>query len=105
MTNCPQPFKKRIPSLGSMPGDPHSRSKVWKALGREIGKPRENRGKVFAHGEFQPAAAFHDREYRRNGPASGLPMCNQFFRPRATGRIEFSARIVLSSNSGTSKKR
>ena len=29
----------------------------------------------------------------------------QFFRPRATGRIEFSARLVLSSNSGYSKKR
>ena len=32
-------------------------------------------------------------------------MCNQFFRPTATGRIEFSARLVLSSNSGCSKKR
>src|SRR5580693_3650470 len=32
-------------------------------------------------------------------------MCNQFFRPRATGRMEFSARLVLSSNSGHSKKR
>src|ERR1019366_1595461 len=31
-------------------------------------------------------------------------MCNQFFRPRATGRMEFSARLVLSSNSGYSKK-
>ena len=39
------------------------------------------------------------------GPACGLPMCNQFFRPRATGRMEFSARLVLSSNSGYSKKR
>src|SRR6266446_4455389 len=35
------------------------------------------------------------------GPANGLPMCIQFFRPSATGRMEFSARIVLSSNSGT----
>src|SRR5271165_4924313 len=32
-------------------------------------------------------------------------MCNQFFRPRTTGRMEFSARLVLSSNSGYSKKR
>jgi hypothetical protein len=32
-------------------------------------------------------------------------MCNQSFRPRATGRIEFSARLVLSSDSGYSKKR
>ena len=32
-------------------------------------------------------------------------MCIQFFRPSATGRMEFSARLVLSSNSGYSKKR
>jgi hypothetical protein len=32
-------------------------------------------------------------------------MCSQFFRPSATGRIEFSAKLVLSSNSGYSKKR
>ena len=29
----------------------------------------------------------------------------QFFRPSATGRIEFSARLLLSSSSGYSKKR
>jgi len=29
----------------------------------------------------------------------------QFFRPGAIGRIEFSAKLVLSSNSGYSKKR
>ena len=27
-------------------------------------------------------------------------MCIQFFRPSATGRIEFSARLLLSSSSG-----
>lgn len=47
-----------------MPGDPHSGSEIWEAPDREIGKPGENRGKVFAHGKFQPAAAFHDRENR-----------------------------------------
>jgi len=31
-------------------------------------------------------------------------MCIQFLRPRATGRMEFSARLVLSSNSGYSRK-
>ena len=40
-----------------MPGDPHSRSKVWKAPDREIGKTGENRGKIVAHWEFQPASA------------------------------------------------
>src|ERR1039458_2549324 len=49
-----------------MPGDPHSRSKVWKAPDREIGKPGENRGKVIAHRDFQPTATFHDRENRCN---------------------------------------
>ena len=49
-----------------MPGDPRSGSKVWKAPEREIGKPGENRGKVIAHGDLQPTAAFHDRENRRN---------------------------------------
>ncbi len=49
-----------------MPGDPHSGSKVWKAPDREIGKPGENGGKVIAHRDLQPTAAFHDRENRRN---------------------------------------
>jgi len=30
-------------------------------------------------------------------------MCIQFLRPRATGRIEFSARLLLSSSSGYSR--
>ena len=49
-----------------MPGDPHSGSKVWKALDRKIGKPGENRGKEIARRDLQPTAAFHDREYGRN---------------------------------------
>jgi hypothetical protein len=48
-----------------MPGDPHSGSKVWKAPDREIGAG-ENRGKVIAHRDLQPTAAFHDRENRCN---------------------------------------
>jgi len=39
------------------------------------------------------------------GPACRLPTWIQFFRPRATGRIEFSARLLLNSNSGCSRKR
>src|SRR5260370_19107361 len=39
------------------------------------------------------------------GPACGLPTWIQFFRPRATGRIEFSATLLLSSSSGYSRKR
>jgi len=33
------------------------------------------------------------------GPACALPTCNQFLRPKATGRIEFSARLLDSSTS------
>ena len=82
--------------------------KVWEALDREIGKPRENRGQIIADWKFQPAAAFYDRKKRMAatfGPACGLPMWIQFFRPRATGRIEFSARLLLSSSSGYSRNR
>ena len=32
-------------------------------------------------------------------------MCIQFLRPNATGRIEFSARLLLSSSSGYSRNR
>ena len=49
-----------------MPGGPHSGSEIWEAPDREIDKPGENRGEVIAHRKFQPAAAFHDRENRRN---------------------------------------
>ncbi len=56
-----------------MPGDPHSGSKVWKAPDREIGKPGENRGKVIAHRDLQPTAAFHDRENRMSGCVEALP--------------------------------
>ena len=49
-----------------MPANPHSGSKAWEAPDREFGKPGENRRKVVAHRDFQPAAAFHYRENRRN---------------------------------------
>jgi len=39
------------------------------------------------------------------GPACALPIWIQFRRPRATGRIEFSARLLLNSNFGYSRKR
>ena len=71
-----------------MPGDPHSGSKVWKAPDREIGKPGENRGKVIAHRDLQPTAAFHDRENCCNLRSRlWAADVDQFLRPRATGRI------------------
>jgi hypothetical protein len=39
------------------------------------------------------------------GPACELPMWIQYFRPRAAGRIESSARLLLNSSSGYSSKR
>src|SRR5260370_10901530 len=39
------------------------------------------------------------------GPACSLPMWIQFLRPSATGRMEFSARLLLSSSSGYSRNR
>jgi hypothetical protein len=39
------------------------------------------------------------------GPASLLPTCIQFLRPSATGRIAFSAKLLLNSRTGYSRKR
>ena len=79
-----------------MLGGPRCGSKAWEALDRAISEPGENRGQIVTNWESQPAAGFHGRENRRNlGPAYGLPMCIQFLRPRAAGRIEFSARLLL----------
>jgi hypothetical protein len=49
-----------------MPSGPHSGGKVWEAPDREIGKSGENRRKVVARRDLQPAAAFNHRENRRN---------------------------------------
>src|SRR5665213_1091640 len=46
-----------------------------------------------------------DRMAATFGPACSLPRWIQFFRPRATPRIEFSARLLLSSSSGCSRNR
>ena len=90
-------IRKRRPSLWS---------EFRKAPDREIGKPRKDRCQIVAHWEFQPAATFHDQRIAATlGPACGLPMCIQFLRPNATGRIEFSARLLLSSSSGYSRNR
>jgi hypothetical protein len=89
-----------------MQGDPRSGSKVWKALDREIGKPEENSGQIFAHRSFNlRQLSTIERIAATLGPACELPMWIQFFRPRATGRIEFSARLLLSSSSGHSRNR
>src|SRR5271166_5616145 len=89
-----------------MPDDPHSGSKVWKAPDREIGKPRENRGKVIAHRDFQPAAASDDRENRCDLRSCQWAADVQPILSTKSYRTHGVLRqIVLSSNSGNSKKR
>src|SRR3954451_19083022 len=46
-----------------------------------------------------------DRIAATFGPACWLPRWIQFFRPTTSGRMEFSARLLLSSSSGWSRKR
>lgn len=84
-----------------MLGDPGNGGKVWKAPDPEIGKPGENRRKVIAAGTFKlRQLSTTGRIAATLGSACGLPMCIQLFRPSATGRIDFSAKLVLSANSG-----
>jgi len=45
-----------------------------------------------------------DKIAATRGPAVGLPMWIQFFLPIATPRMEFSARLLLSSISGNWRK-
>ncbi len=73
-----------------MPGDPHSGSKIWKAADREISKPGENRGKVIAHRDLQPTAAFHEREYRRN-------LRSRFWAADVQPILWFQQRLISSS--------
>ena len=79
---------------------------MWEALDREIGKSGEDRGQIVAHSEFQlRQLSTTERIAATLCPSRALPMWIQFFRPRATGRMEFSARLVLSSSSGYSRNR
>jgi len=60
-------YKNTVGGKGpSMKRCPGSGSEFREALDGEIREPREGRRQIVAHREFQPAAAFHDRENRRN---------------------------------------
>ena len=54
------------PSIGSEYRATHAAGVRSGRRRREIGKPGENRGKVIAHRDLRPTAAFHDRENRCN---------------------------------------
>src|ERR1700730_12357659 len=89
-----------------MLGETHSGSKVWKAPDRKIGKPGENRGKVSAHRDLQPTAAFHDRENRCNlrsrlWAADGDPVLPT----QSHGTHGILRKVMLSSSSGYSRNR
>src|SRR6266576_3763464 len=107
-----------------MPGNPHSGSKVWKAPDREISEPGENRGKVIAHRDLQPTAAFHDRCFKRQqvktlSPShrlvialhspdgvvkTGLPMCPPEKKGRKTCFGSKARHFLLSGLSATSEE-
>ena len=92
--------------LDRMLGDPRSGRKVWKELDCDIGNAGKDRGQIVAHRELQrQQVSTTERVAATFGPACGLPIWIQFFRPRATGRIEFSARLLLNSSSGYSRNR
>ena len=62
--------------------------------------------KVIADWDADAAAGFAtERMAATLGPACRLPMWIQFLRPSATVRMEFSARLLLNSSSGCSRKR
>jgi len=63
-------FSPTTLSLGTV-GNARSGSEGWEALDRDIGKSGKDRCQIVAHGDFQPTAAFHDRENCRN-PRSRL---------------------------------
>ena len=58
------------------------------------GELRQDVVEVFTQIDLEAFAGLHDREDGRDfGPASGLPICNQFLRPTARPRMAFSQRF------------
>jgi hypothetical protein len=77
--------------------DPGSGSEFWKALDRKIGESGKDRSQIVATGSFNlRQLSTTERIAAIFGPACGLPTWIQFFRPIATGRIEFSATLLSS---------
>jgi hypothetical protein len=87
---------------GGLPiaGGPTGGGEFRHALDREIGEPGKKSGEIVPHRKFQaPTLSTTERMAATLGPDCGLPMWIRFFRPKAIGRIESSARLLLSSNS------
>ena len=80
---------------------PRGRGYVCDALNRCVCKAWQDVGEVVAHWDFEAAAAFdyrEDRGYTR--PGLFTSDVDPVFSPKATPRMEFSARLLLSSSSG-----
>jgi hypothetical protein len=74
----------------------------WEALDREVGETRKDRGQIVTHRELQPRQlSTTERMAAIVGAACGLPTSIQFLRPIATGRIDFSARLLASATAGS----
>jgi hypothetical protein len=79
----------------------YGRNDVCDALNGCVCKSGQDVGEVIADRDLEPSTTFHNREdggYARPSlfAADGV----QLARPTAIGRMEFSARLVHSSNSG-----
>ncbi len=71
------------------------------ALDGQIGDSGQDVAKYGRTGTFSlRQLSMTERMAATRGPACGLPIWIQFLRPIATGRMEFSARLLLSSSSG-----
>ena len=87
------------------PRSPGGRREIRELLNANVCQPRQNRREILADWNVEATAAFGDRQDGGDPcPAIGLPMWIQFFLPIATPRIEFSARLLLSSTSGYWRK-
>jgi hypothetical protein len=64
-------------------------------------EPRQSRTGILSHRQV----ATTEMIAATRGPASLLPTWIQFLRPRATGRMAFSARLLLNSRTGYSRNR
>jgi hypothetical protein len=79
-----------------MSGSPGGRGKFCDAPQWRVCKAWADVGEVITDRDVEPAAAFNNGEEiaAMRGPACSLPIWIQLERPRAMGRIEFSARSV-----------
>lgn len=85
---------------------PGGRRDFRDTLKRRVCQSWEDAGEVVAHRDFESAAAFNDGEDCCDArPGLFAADMDPVGSAQGDGRIEFSARLVLSSSSGWSRKR